>query len=194
MSDTVNSIDEHADAIEARHRFKPLQFNGATWDLSHLEPFAFRAQLDANLAIDVVVLFSCHCFTHGRDKDSRRDIPTAELYADGNKTRVLDPRRYELSKAFLPRLVAELSSRLIRVIGGNKPNYLTIESIDQDGIGVSYTLFFEVLKDQRRKKRILLRVQSAYVLETMSEAQKKARKVNLNVLLRAVYAGRTIRA
>lgn len=194
MPDTVDPIDEHADAIEAHHRFKPLQFNGANWSFEHLEPFAFKAQIDENLVIDVVVLFSCHCFTHGRDMDSRIDIPAAELYADGQKTRVLDPQRYELSRAFLPRLVAELSSRQIKVLGGNKPNYLTIESIDQDGTKVSYTLFFEVLKDQRRKKRIVLRVQSAYVLKSLTAAQKKAGKVNLTVLLKAVYQGRTIRA
>jgi hypothetical protein len=194
MPDTVNPIDGHADAIEAQHRFKPLQFSGATWVFGHLEPFAFRAQIDENLVVDVVVLFSCHCFTHDRDKDLRRDIPAAELYADGKKTRVLNPQRYQLSKAFLPRLVAELSSRHIRVIGGNKPNYVTIESIDQDGTEICYALFFEVLKDQKRKKRLLLRVQSAYALKSMTEAQKKARKVNLNVLLRAVYEGRTIKA
>lgn len=90
MPDTVDPIDEHADAIEAHHRFKPLQFNRTNWSFDHLEPFAFKAQIDENLVIDVVVLFSCHCFTHGRDKDSRRDIPAEELYADGQKTRVLN--------------------------------------------------------------------------------------------------------
>lgn len=194
MHDTPDPIDEYADEIDAHARFRPLQFNGAIWDFGHLKPFAFRAQINENLVVDVVVLFSCHCFTHGRDKDLRRNIPATELYADGKKTRVLNPQRYELSKTFLPRLVEELSSRHIRVIGGNRPNYLSIESIDKDGSKISYALFFEVLKDQKRKKRILLRVQSAYVLKSITEAQKKARKVNLNVLLKAVYEGRKIKA
>lgn len=194
MPDTLNPIEEHADAIEAHHRFRTLQFNGAVWDFGHLDPFSFRCQLDANLIVDVVVLFSCHCFTHGRDKDLRTEISIDELYADGKKTRVLNRQRYEMSKKFLPRMVAELFKRHIKVLGGARPNYLTIESINQDGEEVLYTLFFEVLKDQRRKKRILLRVQSAYVVDSMTEAQKKARKVNFDVLLRAVYQGRTIGA
>ena len=190
----MNLIGEHADAIEAHHRFKTLHFNGAIWEFGHLEPFAFRAELGEDLIVDVVVLFSCHCFTHDRAKDLRDEIPASELYADGSKMRVLNQQRYDLSKAFLPRLVKELSTRHIKVIGGARPNYLTVETIAQDGAEVLYTLFFEVLKDQKRKKRILLRVQSAYIVEFMTEAQEKARKVNLPVLLRAVYEGRKIKA
>jgi hypothetical protein len=57
----------------------------------------------------------------------------------------------------------------------------------------TYAVFFEVSKDHRRKKRMLLRVQSAYRLDTLSERLKKGGKVNFAQLLRATYAGRKIK-
>ncbi|AOS81412.1 hypothetical protein Q5W_21880 [Hydrogenophaga sp. PBC] len=78
-------------------------------------------------------------------------------------------------------------------IRGVKP--WSVSSIGaSEGKAACYSVFFEVRKDAARKKRIILRVQSAYLLDELTQRQRNARKVNLNVLLKAVYDGRTIRA
>lgn len=193
MTNVPPLIDLHADAA-AGHRFPGVVYKGEAWNLSHLDPFAFRVAISESLAVDVVVLFSCHCFTHGLDSDERDFIPGDETFMEGNVRRILSPERYALSREFLPKLVAELAARHIRVIGGATQNYLSFETIDRNGKAVHYSVFFEVIKDPRRKKRILLRVQSAYLLEDFTKRLANARKVNLKVLLKAVYEGRPIRA
>lgn len=186
-------IDSHAD-VAGGYRFSGVVYRGEAWNLSHLDPFAFRSALSEALIVDVVVLFSCHCFTHGLDRDLRDDIPQDEWFMEGNVRRVLSPERYDLSRRYLPGLVEQLHSRHIRVLGGATQNYLTFEVHDRDGKAACYSVFFEVRKDAARKKRIILRVQSAYLLDQLTQRQRNARKVNLTVLLKAVYEGRPIRA
>ncbi|WP_256097634.1 hypothetical protein [Burkholderia cenocepacia] len=56
-------------------------------------------------------------------------------------------------------------------------------------------MFFEVSKDRIRKRRLILRVQSAYMLDGgLNRRQREARKVALRTLLRASLEGRKIRA
>lgn len=186
-------INSHSD-VTGGHRFPGVVYKGEPWDLSHLDPFAFRAVLSDALSVDVVVLFSCHCFTHGRKRDERDDIPADEYFWEGNSLRILSPERYHLSRQFLPEFIRQLGSRHIKVVGGAKPNFFSFETVDRDGRHVYYSVFFEVYKDARRKRRILLRVQTAYALDALTQRLANARKVNLPVLLRAVYEGRPIRA
>ena len=56
-------------------------------------------------------------------------------------------------------------------------------------------MFFSVERDARRKGRMILRVQSAYLLDGgLTKAQKEGRKVRLGTLLKAAYEGRPIRS
>ena len=188
-----SSAADHGDAIEPHHNFCQVAYRGHEWDLSHLRPFAFRCDIrraPESLNVDVVVFFSCHCFT-------RAEGPPAALlsdyYDDGREVRILCEERYALSKQFLPRLVIELWNRHIR-IASSKPNFVTIELIDNEGGATNYAVFFEVRKDTRRKKRLLLRVQSAYKIEAIKGQLAKAGKVNFDVLLRATYEGRKIKS
>lgn len=190
---TLEEVDvaPHGDAIGAHHRFPAITFRGAAWDLKHLEPFAFRADVGragSPLLVDVVVLFACHCFTKGEDGTR---ISASEYYDDGREVRVLCEERYALSHRFLPQIVKELFARQIRVASA-RPNYLTLEVLEGP-VPSLYVVFFEVEKDRIRKKRMLLRVQSAYRLDELSRQQKNAGKVNFAVLLRATYEGRKIR-
>jgi hypothetical protein len=187
-------IGLHLDAVEARHRFSGVKFRGLVeWDLSHLDAFAFRHDVSPNVTVDVVVLFSCHCFTHASEHDDRPSIPPNELYRDGHECRVLNEERYQLSQRFFPQLIKELGERHIRVAGDRRPNYLTVEAIDHQRHPRQYAVFFEVIKDSKRRKRLLLRVQTAYLVEQLPKRLQKARKVNLSVLLRAVHEGRAIK-
>lgn len=186
-------MEPHLDVVEPHHRFESVQFNGVAWDLSHLEAFAFRLDPGLGFEIDVVVLFACHCFTHSLVGDGRReeDIPAEEIYYDGRERRVLSEIRYRLSQTHLARITRELPKRKIQV--AKDANFMTFEFIDEDETAKRYAIFFEVEKDRKRKRRMLLRIQSAYILDALTERQKKAGKVGFNVLLKAAYEGRRIR-
>lgn len=178
---------------EARHRFSPVRYLGDEWDLTHLDSFAFKA--DIGFEVTVVVTFSCHCFSHSFrwDPRPRTEILDVEIYKDDKEERVLDPLRYELSKTLLQQLITGLPSRHIVVADVQSRNFLTWEVLLEGGQKSVYAVFFEVERDRRRGQRLLLRVQSAYVLDQgLTRRQKDAKKVRFITLLKAAYAGRTI--
>lgn len=185
----------HVDAVDTRHRFSGVRFGLVEWDLSHLNPFAMRVEIEEGLMVDVVVFFACHCFAHDEKDDPRRgNIPTGEYFRDDREVRVLNPLRYQLSRQFLPQLIRELGSRQIRVDGAPYNNFFTFEGATVGGRPIHYLVFFEVTRDQRRRKRLLLRVQSAYPVDALTNRQNGAGKVKFLTLLRAAYFGRKIRS
>ena len=192
---TGQSIGLHRDAVDAHHRFENVQIDGMPLDLSHLEAFALRLDPGLGFEVDVVVLFSCHCFTHSilADHRAETEIPGAEIFDNGRERRVLDIERYHLSTQHLVSIVRDLHQRTIQVAGADAPNFMTFEFIDADQVTKTYAVFFEVEKDSRRKRRLLLRIQSAYILDDLTQRQKKAGKVRFSVLLKAAYEGRRIR-
>jgi len=163
MSQLVIEIEESTP--ETAHRFRPIVYRGVEWDLSHLDSFAFKIDPDLGTVLTVVVLFSCHCFSHSFRWDARprAEIPWHEIYDDGREQRVLDLDRYELSRRLLRNIVKHLPARRITVANRKQPNFVTIEKFNSDGTVSQYAVFFEVEKDQNRKRRLLLRIQSAYV-------------------------------
>ncbi|SOE35291.1 hypothetical protein SAMN05216519_1271 [Delftia acidovorans] len=189
MNQETALIAQHDD-VAREHRFQNVVYQGETWDLSHLEPYAFRAMLKDDLTVDVVVFFSCHCFTHAEKRDNRPSVPAEEIFMEGHVRRVLNPERWRLSRELLPGLDGLLRNQHIRVLGGPLSNYAIFTATDTEGRTVNYGVFFVVTKDKERRKRLLLRVQSAYVVEELTPKLRKARKVNLNVLLLRTYEGK----
>ncbi len=188
---------ELIEVLEDAKNFAPIIYGGTVWDLSHLDSFAFRLDPDLGFKIDVVVIFSCHCFTHSIHKDSRprNKIPDAEIYADGREERVLDTQRYELSKRYLKDLVTGLPARRIIVANDNQRNFMTWDIPNLAGTSSTYAVFFDTEKDKERKRRVLLRIQSAYILDNgLTRRQKGAKKVTWPKLLKATYKGDKIRA
>ncbi|CAE6901205.1 hypothetical protein [Paraburkholderia domus] len=180
----------------ATHFFQPVVHHGTPWDLSHLDSFAFKCDLGLSSVVTVLVMFSCHCFSHSfaRDGRARIEIPNVEIYDDGREQRVLDLGRYELSKHLLRDLVMTLGERPIIVADEQQPNFMTLQKTNADGTTSLYAVFFEVEKDRARKQRLILRVQSAYLLEkALTKRQRQAKKVAFKTLLRATYEGRKIR-
>lgn len=104
---------------------------------------------------------------------------------------MLDEVRYKLSKHYLPRLVQELSARHIKVADPERPNFVTFEPPKEllPGETRPYSIFFEVVKDSKRRRRLLLRVQSAYLLDHMTKQLKDAKKMNFSVILKRAYKG-----
>lgn len=188
-------MDGHGDAVEQHHRFSGVVYRGVPWDLAHLDAFALRVDPELGFTVDVVVLFSCHCFTHSLKWDGRprSEIPREDLYVDGRETRVLSESRYQQSRRFLPKLVKELHRRKIQLAHEEQRNFITLEEYADSGdVKFRYAVFFDVTKDRKRKRRLLLHVQSAYGLDVLSDRQKKAGKVRFVKLLRAAFEGRKI--
>jgi hypothetical protein len=178
------------------HQFGLLTYHGSLWDLSHLDPFAFQCDLDLGFPATVLVLFSCHCFTHSFawDPRPRVEIPRHEIYDDGREERVLCPERYRTSRSLLRDLVLTLPERRIIVADERQPNFMTIETTNAHGEPAVYAVFFEVGKDKTRKNRLLLRIQSAYTLDQdLTKRQREAKKVTLRSILRATVECRKIR-
>jgi hypothetical protein len=183
-----------SDSVASHHRFPDVYFQGQRWELEHLDAFAIRHDPGLGFLIDVVILFSCHCFTRSFEEDGRDLwlIPAQEIYDDGRERRVLCLYRYSLSRQFFPRLIQELRTRTIFLAPPGE-NFLTYEVIKDGQVEGYYVVFFEPEKDSKRKKRILLRVQSAYFVEALTKRQRQAGKVTFDSLMKATYLRRKIR-
>lgn len=57
-----------------------------------------------------------------------------------------------------------------------------------------YVVFFELSRDTKRKRRLVLKVQSAYLKEPFDPALSKGRKVSLAKLLKATFLRHRLRA
>jgi hypothetical protein len=183
---------KHRDVVEPQHRFPAIGLRGEAWDLTHLDAFAIRIDPGLGFEVDVVVLFTCHCFSHSFRWDDRApaEIPDEEVYDSGLERRVLSRDRYDLSRRFLPHVVKDLAQRLVRFAGDGATNYFTAEDLSQDPVPGTYAVFFEVERDKRRKRRMLLRIQSAYRLDALPKRLAKAGKIRFATLLRARYLGK----
>jgi len=188
---TKASMDGHHEVVTKHHRFESRVVGVEVWDFSHLEAFALKVGVDLTTdnttEIDVIVLFANHCFT----RELRRDeiVATELIWQDSREIRVLDRGRYELSVRYLPQIILDLPQRHVRVADHRRPNFVTFEippSEDWTGQGL-YAVFFEVEKDARRRKRVLLRIQSAYLLQTPKHRLLKAEKINFHILLKNAY-------
>src|SRR5471030_1645990 len=115
---------------EFAHQYGLLTYRGGQWDLNHLDPFAFQCDLDLDFPAAVLVLLSCHCFTHSFawDPRPRIEIPQYEIYDDGREERILCPDRYQSSRRLLRELVLSLPTRRITVADERQPNFMTVET------------------------------------------------------------------
>jgi len=86
------------------------------------------------------------------------------------------------------------SALQIRIEGAPCNNFFTFEGATVGGRPVHYVIFFEVTRDQRRKKRLLFRVQSAYPVDALTNRHASGGKVRFLTLLRAAYYGKKIRS
>ena len=191
MTTTTVPIETHQDVVSGRQRFAAVTMGMEVWQFDHLEAFAMRVPLEVSpgnsIGIDIVVLFSNHCFTRGLEPGE--EVDPAHVVMDGSETRVLDEVRYALSRQYLPGLILDLPNRHILVADRARPSFVTFE-LPQAAAGVPpvhYAVFFELKKDRIRRKRLLLRVQSAYILDTPSKRLLKADKMRFQVILKRAY-------
>lgn len=185
------SMEFHQDAVSDDHRFPSRSLGGIVWTFEHLEAFVMHMEVPCEPAppvvVDVVVLFSNHCFT--REAKAGEVVDESRVVMDGRTRRVLDETRYALSRQYLPRLIRELPVRQIRVADPSRPNFVTLE-LPPAAPGAApqhYAVFFEVKKDQQRRHRMLLRVQSAYVLDRPARRLLQAEKMRFPVILKRAF-------
>lgn len=185
-------ITPHDDSVPAEHRFASTKYRGQVWDLSHLDAFALKVPLTEQLgSVDVVVLFGWHCFTRGPEPgQSLQSVPREDIYRLGGQRRILCPERYELSKQ-LPAIVRDLPARQIRM--AERQNYFLVEDATTDGATVDYAIFFEVSRDGKRR-RLFLRIQTAYTGLRITSRLRAAKKVRFSTLVKSVFERRPLRA
>lgn len=179
-------MDGHHDAVEDDHKHPSKDFEGKTWTFNHLQPFAMRIPVPLNgigiVEVDVVVLFTNHCYS--REVVDGECVNACHIVMDGKTPRLMDSWRYELSLKHLPQLVHSLDARRIKP---SRENFVTIE-LEPSAPGeapMNYAMFFDVIKDRKRKKRLLLRVKSAYVLERpLSKRELEEKPIRFHVLLK----------
>lgn len=183
----TNTMDGHHDAVSDDHRHSPRQVGDELWTFDHIQAFAMKVQIEQPSGLvdfDVVVLFSNHCYS--REEHLGEAVDESLIVMDGSIRRVLDRQRYALSRQHLPQLVHDLPNRHIRIADASRPNFVTLEiqPATPDGAALHYAMFFEVKRDRTRKRRMLLRVQSAYLLESPSRRLLNANKMRFHVILK----------
>ncbi len=193
MTAMLIAMDGHHDAVPDDHRHPARQFGPDTWTFEHLEPFAIRATVElpgvGPTEFTLIVLFANHCFS--REIAAGEVVDEAHVVMDGSVRRVLDQQRYELSLKHLPQLVHDLPNRRIKTADHSRPNFVTmeLEPTHPTGEKQHYAVFFEVKKDRKRKRRAILRIQSAYVLERPSKRLLDEKPIRFHTLLKRELAG-----
>ena len=187
---SFGEIDDHQEVVAKHHRFASRVVDGMEWDFAHLEAFVLKVPVtlppNVETTIDVVVLFSNHCFT--RAIYPNETLEQNWLFEDDREVRALDKERYDLSKMHLLTIVKQLPLRRILVADPSRPNYVAIEiPHSEQQVTQQYAVFFELERDKIRQKRVLLRIQSAYILEQTTKRLQQAEKINFRVLLRKAY-------
>lgn len=143
-------------------KWKAFQYDGKTYDLTHLHPRTFRYERPAegNKPAEVYkvdTLFTSHCFTREPKKEEIYDIE--QVYPDDYENRLFDFRRYELSKQ-LPEIIQSLPTGKPRH-NNNRRNFFSVEIITENGVTVEYDIFFKVKKVT--KGRLEMIVETAFV-------------------------------
>jgi hypothetical protein len=186
----LGAMSDHLELVTKRYRFDSREVAGELWTFSHLEAFAIKIPINlppaVEVMLDVVFLFSCHCFT--RAIDMHDNVESSLIYEDSREKRLLDKERYELSKRYLRAIVKSLPYRHILVADRHRPNYVTMELLNQHTQAIDwYVVFFEVERDRHRNSRMLCRIQSAYLLDKPNQRLQKAQKINFKILLKKAY-------
>lgn len=113
------------------------------------------------------------------------------MFTDSRETRVLNEERYGLSRQLLGSIIRDLEKRHIQIADPTRPNFTTVEILSAAAESTVYAVFFEVQKDTLRRKRLILRVQSAY-LTALTKRQRNSGKVTFFKLLSAAYERKRI--
>ena len=187
----AGNISEHQEAVELHHRFMPRMVGDVEWEFSHLEAFVMKVPININpsstINIDVIILFANYCFT--RNIEDGEHPPAELIFDNGIERRVLDPERYELSKIHLRSIIQSLPNAAIFYADIRQPNFVTFELKEsKDSAKLKrYAVYLFAEKDRVRKRRVLLRIQSAYIPTEWTRRQEQAHKISFRNLIKRAY-------
>jgi hypothetical protein len=127
--------------------WRPFEYHGQLFDLSHIHPFEYvfeRPATEQSLAerFRVSVRFSSHCFT--RKPELEEAVDPELIYPYDTERRLFDPSRFLLSY-HLPELIRNLSSKRVRQNFG-RHKFFTVELVDDAGVRIEYDIFFRLVK------------------------------------------------
>ncbi|MBL1261770.1 MAG: hypothetical protein COB33_014725 [Thiotrichaceae bacterium] len=142
-------------------KWRPFEYQGATYNLSHLDPFYWRYTAEAGgkrpeCTYKFQVSFSMHCFT--RKALSSETIGDGLWYTGPKESRVFCVDRYAFSTQ-LPDIVRSMGER--PCWHTHHGNFFTIELTTQEERVVEYEIYFDVTKASR-KGWLNLILESAY--------------------------------
>jgi hypothetical protein len=141
--------------------FHHKKFKGVTYSFGHLSPVTLVVPLNGAMTtgIDVIVSYSCHCFTEGFDASVHGPDHT---YTYGRETRAFDVTRYNCSLQLPAVIQSVLNAHIHRA---NKNNYTYVAQIPAQPTlpGRHYSIFFDLKKDSDKKDTVRMYVQSAYL-------------------------------
>ncbi|WP_423600893.1 hypothetical protein [Roseateles sp. MS654] len=189
-----NTTKKHL-AEGAQLQFEPIVVEGETWTFEHLRSFTFPYNIltaGAELTVYVDVVFSCHCFSRELKKDEA--WPAQEwVYTTDKETRILDRTRYRHSREVLPDVIKDFDAR--KILLASDENYMTIEVTDSEGVQGHYQVFFTVRRKEGVKKRVELKVQSAYFVDYVHRQAQPAskRRVRFKVIVAKAYERKKLR-
>lgn len=127
----------------------------------HLEAHVASWTLPKGEVINVLISYSCHCWTSQHDPDHHG---SEQRIMDGVRARVCDSSRFEAS-AGLPELIKSLDKHRIYVTGSER-NYGAYNMSFMAADGLAYTAFFIIRPRRGRfngiRHRLQLTVESAY--------------------------------
>lgn len=166
--------------------FTDLQVDANQVEVTQLLPHIVRFTLKKGEEVNILVRYSCHCWTCAPKEAS----PHSRLiFMDGNRPRIFDPDRYTRSFS-LPDLIANLDKHRI-YLSGRERNYGCYNAtLTTDG--VAYTAFFTLERNKGRfdnkRYKLLMRIESAY---TRQQPQKGS-KASLSAIIAKAQEGKVV--
>lgn len=155
----------------------------AVVDLSHLEPFNFRCQVENGSKVKVNIRFSPHTFTSSFNIHMHIEN---QICFDN---RVFCWRRHSLSKT-LPSIMKSLFNH--KIMKTSEGDSYTFDTKIFSPTG-PYFLFFTVKKYNKSKKDkgVNIYVRSAYPFETKQFNTNGLQKIRFTKLIENIYNGRS---
>ena len=165
-------------------KFPPYTIGDRKFILDHLGSFSMEVLPDKEGAksIKILVNFHCHCFTEAYDGID------AHAYHHQGEIRSFSEERHALSHE-LPNFIRGIAER--KVMFTRETNYLIVEVVDQDGVKVRYSIFFDLKRARDDHHDLVLTVESAYVKESLP---KHLDKIRFRILAAKVAQGQKVRS
>lgn len=145
--------------------FKSIKIRGTTYGFDHLLPLTIEVAADKDdpsRKLTVLINFSCHCFTDALDKATH--TPDYHYIHEGDE-RAFSLARYQHSLS-LPDILKAIENK--RVYFTHEKSFVLVETIDEAGAKVPYTVFLDVKKGNKRGIDVVVSIVSAYAKPDMT--------------------------